>query len=123
MPLFNGFANNLATAVYCGDRITMFAAETLTAPATSIVIAIGSAAVAVTEITFQSHFATSPTASLAVYGSNYYPTSSGPTNGLLQGTITTQDASVTVQSIYEFYWCVLNSQSGGGALSLIAMVS
>jgi hypothetical protein len=125
MPLFNGNANVLATAVYPGDVIPLFNAETLTAPATSTVISLGGAApFGIHQVSFQVQFASSPTASVAIFGSNIAPTSSGPTDGVAVGTaVTTQSAVVTTTAIFEFYWAVLASQSGGGALSVIAYVS
>lgn len=125
MPLFNGNANNLATQVQPGDTITLFAAtDTLTAPAISTVIApVDGGPVEREAITFQAHFASSPTASLTIKGSNFAPTSANPQHGITVGTaITTQDASVTATEAYAFYWASLDSQSGGGALTVIAHV-
>jgi hypothetical protein len=124
MPVFNGSANNLATQVQPGDTITLFAGETLTAPAVSFVIApVDAGPVCRNAITFQAHFASTPTASLTIKGSNFPPTASGPQHGITVGTaITTQDGSVTATEGYAFYWVSLDSQSGGGALTVIAHV-
>lgn len=125
MPIFNGSANNLATQVQSGDTVTLFAAsDSLTAPAVSTVIApVDAGPVQRSAITFQAHFATSPTASLTIKGSNFPPTSSGPQHGVTIGTaITTQDASVTATEAYAFYWASLDSQSAGGAVTVIAHV-
>jgi hypothetical protein len=125
MPVFNGNANNLATQVQSGATVTLFAAtDTLVATNQSIVIApVDAGPVERSAITFQAHFASAPTASLTIKGSNFAPTASGPQHGITIGTaITTQDASVTATEGYAFYWASLDSQTGGGALTVIAHV-
>jgi hypothetical protein len=124
MPIFNGNANNLATQVQSGDTVPLFAAtDSLTAPAVSTVIApVDGGPVQRSAITFQAHFATTPTASLTIKGSNFSPTASGVQHGITIGTITTQDASVTDTGAYAFYWASLDSQTGGGALTVIAHI-
>ena len=125
MPIFNGSANNLAIQVQSGDTVTLFAAsDSLTAPGVSTVIApVDAGPVQRSAITFQAHFASAPTASLTIKGSNFPPTSSGPQHGITIGTaITTQDASVTATEAYAFYWTSLDSQSAGGAVTVIAHV-
>jgi hypothetical protein len=125
MPVFNGSANNLATQVQPGDTVTLFAAsDTLTAPAVSTVIApVDAGPVERSCITFQAHFASTPTASLTIKGSNFPPTSAGPQNGITIGAaITTQNAAVVDTAGYAFYWASLDSQSAGGAVTVIAHV-
>ncbi len=123
MPVFNGSANNLATQVQPGDTITLFA-DTLAATAVSTVIApVDGGPISRGAITFQAHFASAPTASLTIKGSNFPPTSAGPQNGITIGTaITTQNGSVTATEAYAFYWASLDSYSAGGVLTVIAHV-
>lgn len=125
MPAFNGNANILATLVSPGDTISLFAAtDTLTAPVNSFVLSVNDSAPFGRDlITFQGNFASSPTAVWEVYGSNTYPTSSAPQNGVLLYTSTNKQAdNYTDNLAFAFYWAELVSQSAGGALTLTAHV-
>jgi hypothetical protein len=125
MPIFAG-NGPLAVSVCSGTQITLFdaVADSLTAPATSRVIApVDSGPVQRGGITFQTQFASSPTAVVTIYGSNTPPTSVGPQNGVSLFTSTNKQADNYTDNLsFAFYWAVLTSQSGGGALSLIAHI-
>jgi hypothetical protein len=101
----------------------LFTAETLTAPATSKVYALlDSGAVERRSVLFQASWATSPTASLVIYGSNTPPTAAGPQNGVALATLTANGAYQDLNG-FKFYWATLASQSAGGALTLTGHVS
>jgi hypothetical protein len=104
-----------------GDVVTMFAAtDTLTAPATSIQIAPGQAgAQQVRLLVFTIDFASAPTDSLTIQGSNSI---TGPWRTLYTSTSTQHDQYAD-QSGYAFYQAVLASQSAGGACTVIAKAS
>lgn len=124
MPTFNG-NGPLAVSVCSGSDVTLFdAAETLTAPATSRVLApVDSGPVPRGGITFTSSFAVVATAVIKVYGSNTPPTSAGPQNGTLLYTSTNLQADNYTDNLsFAFYWAQLVSYSAGGALSLIAHI-
>lgn len=125
MPLFNGFQLGLATAVYPGDTIALFAAaDTLAAANNSIVVSPSDAGgVNRNAITFALNFASAPTSVVKIFGSNTFPTTAGPQNGVLLYTSTNLQAdNYTDNLAFAFYWAELVSQSAGGALSLTAHV-
>jgi len=122
MPLFAGFGP-LSVQVGSGTTIPLFNAETLTAPATSPVIApVDAGPVERNAITFEATWATAPTASLSIFGSNVAPTVAGPQAGVSLAIMAAQNGSYTDTNGYAFYWAVLASQSAGGAVSVIAHV-
>ena len=124
MPAFNAAVPG-ARAVSPGETYQLFAAETVAANATSVVIApAGPDAWTRGIISFQQHFASGPTAVVVIYGSNDAPTSSGPTNGQVLQTFTnTQDASLSDNSGFAFYWAVVSGYSAGGKLTVSAHVA
>jgi hypothetical protein len=125
MPTFNGNQLGLATTIYPGDTIPLFAAsDTLAAGSNSIVIAPGDAGgVNRNVVTFQLNFASAPTSVLKIFGSNTYPTTAGPQNGVLLYTSTNLQADNYTDNLgFAFYWAELVSQSAGGALTLTAHV-
>jgi hypothetical protein len=125
MPTFAG-NGPLSVSVCSGSQVTMFdpVNDSLTAPATSRVLApVDSGPVARNAIEFQIQFATAPTDVVKIFGSNTPPTSAGPQNGILLYTSTNEQSDNYVDNqAFAFYWGELVSQSGGGALSLIAHI-
>jgi hypothetical protein len=123
MPTFNQYGP-LSVQVSPGDTMQLFTAETLTAPATSKVYALlDSGAVERRSILFQANWATTPTASLVIYGSNTAPTTAGPQNGVALGSAITANGVYQDTAGFKFYWATLASQSAGGALTLTGHVS
>ena len=121
MPVFNGLQGIPYTDLRPGDSLALFDAETRAGGDVSTVIARGESPSGSDQgITFQVHFASSPTASLTIKGSNVTPTSSGPQNGVTLKTVTTQDDSYTDTARWAFYWASLDSYSAGDALTVIA---
>jgi hypothetical protein len=121
MPVFN--ANDRLT--YCipiGDSIDLFAAaDTLTAPADSIVVCIQQPGMQVRGVRqFTINFASSPTDVVKIYGSNIAPTAAGvdPNGFLLYTSTNTQADQYEDGNAFIFYWAHLTSQSGGGALTV-----
>lgn len=120
MPVFNA-NDRLTYSISIGDSINLFNAETLTAPANSIVVCIVQAGPGVRGVRqFASSFASSPTAVVKIYGSNTAPTAAGPDpNGFLLFTSTsTQFDQYVDDNGFIFYWAQLASQSGGGAVTV-----
>lgn len=113
-------------ALYSGDTYALFSSsDTLSAPAYSQVVTLGpSAGLQPRGIaTFTIDFATSPTDSLIIYGSNTQPTSTAAQNGRALYTSTnTQHDSYTDNLAFTFYWAELASQSGGGAVTVTVHV-
>lgn len=121
MPLFS----LPVIALYPKDNYTLFAStDTLTAPAVSQAVTFstpGSQPRGL--VTFQTNFASAPTAVVEIFGSNSQPTSSAPQNGVILYTSTNTQADVyTDNSAFMFYWAKLVSQSGGGALTVTVSV-
>lgn len=122
MPIFNGYGP-LTVQAGPGDRIPLFSAtDSLAAGNNSVVLAIAHAApFGQRLITFEGNFAAAPTAVWEIFGSNTYPTTAGPQNGVLLYTSTNvQKDNYTDNLAFAFYWAQLVSQSAGGALTLIA---
>lgn len=114
MPAFNGNQNVLATMVLSGDTINLFANETLTNGEQSIVIAPADAARPRTLIQWQAEYAGSAT-TINIYGSNTYPTSSGPDpNGVLVGTLDNNPAGFSDNSGFAFYWAQAAAANASG---------
>jgi microcystin-dependent protein len=113
-------------ALYSGDTYQLFAStDSLTAPAFSQVVTIGPSAGLQPKgiATWAIDFATSPTDSLIIYGSNTQPSSTAAQNGRALYTSTnTQHDSYTDNLAFTFYWCELVSQSGGGAVTVAVHV-
>jgi hypothetical protein len=124
MPVFNQYNSNKGISVIPGSTVALFNAETLAAPAVSVVIAPADAGpVGRRAIQFSVDFASAPTASVSIWGSNQYPTTT-PVAGVQIGTsITTQHAGMTDTSGFAFYWAQLDSYAAGGALTVSAHVS
>jgi hypothetical protein len=122
MPGFNG-NGPLTVSIGVGDRIPLFSVkDSLTAPVNSIVASISQSGPTVRGVRqFTINFASAPTAVVEIFGSNNYPSSSGPDpNGFLLYTSTNmQNDQYLDGTAYRFYWAKLVSQSGGGALTVI----
>ena len=125
MPQFVSASSVLnLVQVWPGSTIVVFdsVADVLTPPATSRVLCPTDAGgVERGAITFDAFWATTPTASLVIYGSNTPPTSAGPQNGIVLGTLTA-NGTFTDTGAHAYYWAYLASQTAGGALSLTAHV-
>lgn len=136
MPAFNGSgliaANIPATQVAGGDTLALWGVISATGVAgesptpgssgvNSIVAAVAdSGAFPRGPISFQISFATAATDVLVIYGSNTAPTAAGPQNGVALYTSTNKQSDSYIDtSGFVFYWAQLQSQSGGGAFSVI----
>lgn len=118
------YGSQTPIGLFPGDiPYSLFAAETPTAPQASQVIARGpSPSRSDQGITFDIEFASSPTDSLQVLGSNVVPKSSftsGDWNTLYTSSNKQKD-SYTDTARFRFYSVYLASQSGGGAVTVIA---
>ena len=108
------------TALYPGDSLTLFGAETPSAPQASIVFARGMSPSGDAGTTFQSGFASSPTATLEVLGSNIAPAADftlGDWAVLYTSTDKPAD-SYTDLNRFAYYCVYLATQSAGGAVTV-----
>lgn len=114
---FPNAANNLTT-VQPGDTFVLFSAESPTPPQASVAFCRGQApgTGVASPIVFQATWATTPTAQMDVQGSN----TDVDAAYLSLGSITTQDGFYSDAGGFRFYRGRLVSQSGGGAVTLIA---
>lgn len=117
MPAYNTpQAGGTLTSVIPGDSYTLFNAESLTAPISSIAFSRGESPSGSDQgMTFQMSFASTPTAVVVIQGSNQdidalYETIWTSTN--------TQYDNYTDTTRWAFYRAKLVSQSGGGALTV-----
>ncbi len=118
MPVFNPLLafGSLVTGVAVGETYNMVNAET---------VADGYVSMPITpldqsyrNISFTANFATTPTATVILYGSNTYPNLAGPQNGVVISTFTNANGSIADNSGFEFYWIGVTAYSGGGALTV-----
>lgn len=101
-----------------GESITLFNAETLTAPQASVAFNRGnSPSLSDQGTTFQILFATAPTSTLAIQGSNVDVDAAYVT--LFTSTSKQQDSYTDTQR-FAFYRAKLLTQSAGGAVTVIA---
>lgn len=105
-----------------GESVALWVNESPAAGTNSIVITKGPNPGASDNITFQLDFASSPTASITIQGSNFVPTTA-PQNGLVLATVTTINASYTDTNNFAFYWANVTSVSAGEPLTLLAQRS
>lgn len=119
MPLYGvAQAGGVLTAIQPGDSITLFAAETLTAPQASVAFNRGySPSATDAGTTFQILFASAPTSTLAIQGSNLDVDADYVT--LYTSTSKQQDGYTDIGR-WAFYRAKLLTQSGGGAVTVIA---
>lgn len=120
MPQFNGFQSSPYVSMVPGESIALFNVEAVAAGYVSQVICRAGIPSGDGAITFDSSFASAPTASVTILGSNFTPTPAGPQNGIVLATITTQNTFYTDTNRFAYYWAVVNSYSAGGPYSLIA---
>lgn len=120
MPNFNGLLIPPYTDLRDGEQIFLWNAESPAAAANSIVITRGMGYDNANGILFQLDFASSPTASVTILGSNFTPPASGPINGITLATLTTIDSAYQDTNSYAFYWANIVSVSAGEPLTLIA---
>lgn len=116
MPLYGSPQGPVAAIP--GDTVVLFNAETLTAPSNSIALnrATGPGGYPA-GIVFTVHFASSPTAVLTIQGSNQDTDSWYQTLWTNAGT---QNDYYADQGNFAFYRAHLESQSGGGAVTVVA---
>ena len=106
-----------------GQQMVLFAGESLTAPQASQVFSRGpSPSLSDQGITFFMQFASSPTRSLLILGSNKLPAATFTSGDwiTLATSSNKQVDSYTDTTRYTFYCAYLASQSGGGALTVNA---
>lgn len=120
MPNFNGLQIPPYTDLRLGEQIYLWNNESPAAGANSIVITRGESPASNRGITFQLDFASAPTASVTIQGSNFTPPASGPINGITLATLNTIDSAYNDTGSYAFYWANIVSVSGGEPLTLIA---
>lgn len=121
MPPFNGLGVTScpATSICSGVQLTMVNAETPAAGYVSIVLsrALDSQDKAVT---FTVSWASSPSATVEILGSNIAPTVNGfDPNGFIVATGATQSWEAS-DGLYRFYQVKVAAYSSGGALTVIA---
>lgn len=128
MPQYNPWTSTVGLQVAPGDLITLFSpADVLAAGNVSnVIFPVDSGPVARSAITFQTQFASTPTAVVEIFGSNTPPTQGAggaPQNGVLLYTSTNkQSDSYTDNLAFNCYWMQLVSQSAGGTLTATASV-
>lgn len=119
MPNFNPLLTPPYTDLRIGEQIYLWNAESPAAGANSIVFTRGLDPGGNKEITFQGDFATAPTATVTIFGSNFPPTSA-PVNGISLATMTTQNSGYVDTTGYAFYWAQMTTVSAGEPFTLIA---
>jgi len=111
-------AGGVLTSVCPGDQYFLFNAETPTAPQASVAFSRGSYQPADDAgITFQIIFASAPTASVTIQGSNV---DSNADYVVLFTSTNKQFDSYTDTNRFQFYRANLASQSAGGAITVVA---
>lgn len=117
MPLYGvAQAGGVLTCLIPGDSMTLFAAETLTAPQASVAFNRGESPSGNDQgCTFQILFATAPTSTLAIQGSNLDVDADYVT--LFTSTSKQQDG-YTDTGRWAFYRAKLLTQSAGGAVTV-----
>ena len=109
--------NTLPTALQPGDSMLLFNAESPTAPQSSIAFAVGynPGGGGSNPIVFEAVWASSPTATLYIQGSN----TDADAQYITLGTITnTSPAYYADSGGFAFYRVQLASQSAGGAITV-----
>ena len=126
MPLFGTRqAGGTLAALIPGEEITLFNAETITAPQASIAFARGynPGGTSGFAMTFQVEFAASPTtAAVQILGTNKQQLADGTAITLADWTVlveqdNTQTFSYTDEGSSAFYCVYVASQSAGGAIT------
>ena len=120
MPLYGvpQAGNSQPTALQPGDSLYLFNNETITAPQASISFARGynPGGGATNPIIFQAWWASSPTATLNIQGSNVDSNSQYVTLGQITNT---SPAYYADAGGFAFYRVQLSSQSAGGAITVL----
>jgi hypothetical protein len=127
MPLFGAAqAGGQLTSLIPGEVLSLFAADSVTAPQASMAVSRGYSPGGFTNfgITFQITFASSPTAVTQILGTNVYQYP-GKAFVLTEWTVlytstNLQSDSYTDAGASRFYCGYVVSQSGGGAITLTA---
>ena len=116
LPSAVGATGQLATMLVPGDALTLFNAETLTAPQASIAISIGPAVGGgYAPLTFDIEFAAAPTATVAIQGAMNDVDSAYQT---LYTSTSLQQDNYADYGKFRFYRAKLLTQSAGGALTV-----
>lgn len=111
-------AGGVLTAIQPGDWYKLFDAETATAPQASVAFARAPSPSGADEgITFTISFATQPTAVVLIQGANV--DSDAEYQTLFQSA-NLQTDKYTDRNRFAFYRAVVQSQSAGGAITVIA---
>ena len=109
------------TTLLPGDRLALFNAETPTAPQASVAFARGYAPQGQPpRITFTVAFAAQPTAVVQIQGANQDLDAQYQT--LFSSAVNDQTSSYVDNGCFAFYRARLDSQTAGGALTVIAQL-
>lgn len=124
MPLYGAPQSGGLTMLSPGEATTLFAAaDTITAPQASIAFCRGASPVADDAgTTFQIEFASSPTDSLEILGSNKAPAASFVVEDwVVLATSSDKESDLYTDTGRWAYYCAyLVTQSGGGACTVLA---